>query len=362
MIRFDLALRRGNFPVHAAWDNVARVSGLFGPTGSGKTSILLALAGLLTPERGHIEVGGTVLFDSANHINLPPEKRRVGVVFQDGRLFPHLNVGDNLRFARPAPTTRGPGFDEVVALLDLEPLLERRVDQISGGQARLVAIGRALLAHPRLLLLDEPMTGLDPALRRRVLAYLLRLKESLDVRMMLVSHLYSDFLALVEEMAILGRGRLDSVGAPEALMETALGTAEAGRVETTLAGRVVERDGDRAVVECDGARFELYLEGSARGGPAYLTVDAEDVLLAVGEPPRTSARNSIPGRVAQVHRVGSKFLVGVDAGCLVWAEVTPQSAANLELSPGREVHLLIKASALRGVVPGTTPYPLREAP
>ncbi len=353
MIRLDVDLKRGDFHVTAAWDSDARVSGLFGPTGSGKTTILLALAGLLTPERGRIEVGGTVLFDSADNVNLAPEHRRVGVVFQDGRLFPHLDVGENLRFPKPSPVTSGPGFDEVVALLDLEPLLTRRIDQISGGQARLVAIGRALLSHPRLLLLDEPMTGLDARLRRRVLAYLLRLKESLDVRMMLVSHHFSDFLALVEEMAVLGRGALETVGAPDALMETALGREDSGRVETTLAGTVVERDGDRAVVECKGTRFELYLENGAVGGPAYLTVDAEDVLLAVGDVPRTSARNTIRGRVARVNRAGSKVLVGIDAGCLIWAEVTPQSTANLGLEPGREVFALVKASALRGVAPGS---------
>ncbi len=352
MIHVDVEVRRGDFTVQGELRTDAPVSGFYGPTGCGKTTLLLAVAGLLTPVRGRIAVAGAALFDSRQGISLPPEQRRVGMVFQDGRLFPHLSVAGNLRFAVAPTGVNGPSFDDVVGLLDLAPILERRVEEISGGQARLVAIGRALLAHPRVLLLDEPLTGIDPSLRRRVLAYLLLLKRSLDIRMLLVSHVFSDFLALADEMAILRAGHIEAIGTPEEMLATALGEESEESVETTLSGRVISGEPRLAVVECSGARFEMPLAEAREGAAAYVTVGAQDMILAVGAPPETSARNSLPGRVQVLRRGGSKVFVGVDLGPLVWAEVTERSVEELRLEPGREVHVLIKASALRGVVLG----------
>jgi molybdate transport system ATP-binding protein len=352
MIHLDVEVRRGDFIVRGELRTDAKVSGLFGPTGCGKTTLLLAMAGLLSPVRGRIEVAGTTLFDSPRGISLPPERRRIGMVFQDGRLFPHLTVAGNLRFA-PAPAgVPGPSFSDIVELLDLAPILDRSVDEISGGQARLVAIGRALLTHPRVLLLDEPLTGIDSALRRRVLAYLLLLKRSLDIRVLLVSHVFSDFLALADEMAILRAGHIEAVGTPEEMMTTALAEKSEEPIETTLAGRVISGDSRLAVVDCSGARFELPLPEARDGAGAYVTVGAQEMILAVGAPPATSARNSLPGRVRAMRRSGSIVFVGVDVGPIVWAEVTERSVEELRLEPGREVHVLIKASALRGVVLG----------
>jgi molybdate transport system ATP-binding protein len=348
-IRSDLEIRRGDFTVAAKLETDAKVSGLFGPTGSGKTTILLAMAGLLEPARGRIEVGGTVLYDSNQNIALPPEKRRVGVVFQDGRLFPHLSVRDNLRFSRSGSSSAGPRFDEVVHLLDLEPLLDRRPDALSGGQAGLVAIGRALLYRPRVLLLDEPLTGLDPALRRRVLAYLLRLKNSVDVSVLFVSHVFSDFLALVDEAALMHDGRILAQGSPKELMTQALGETEAGPVETTLSGEIAAVHDSQVEALCSGARFYLSVPGASPGDAVYVTVGAQDVLLGSGAPPRTSARNVLVGRVHEIQRSGSQILVRVDVGPHIWAEITEESRIALEIEAGREVYLLAKASALRGV-------------
>jgi len=349
MIRFDVEVERGAFRAKGVFATDAPVGAFYGPTGSGKTTLLLALAGLCTPRRGRIELDGTVLFDAERRISVPPERRELGVVFQESRLFPHLDVRGNLRFPRPRPGASSPRFEDVVELFDLGRLLERRVADLSGGQARLVAIARALLGRPRLLLLDEPLTGLDPSLRRRVLAYLLRLKGSLAMRLLLVSHRYSDILALADEVALLDRGAVRATGPPAELLGRALAGSDTEDLETTLSATVTETQGPLAVVAVQGMRFLVHLPGARSGDDALLTVRAEDALLAVGTPPRTSARNVLPGTVARLEESEGRVLVGVDVGALLWAEVTPAAAGDLELRTGREVHVLLKTSALRAV-------------
>ena len=349
MIRFDLEIRRGAFHLHAALDTGVRVAGLFGPSGCGKTTVLMALAGLLHPERGSITVAGTSLCDTERGIFLPPEHRRIGFVFQEGRLFPHRNVRENLLASRPPRDADGPGFDEVVDLLDIAPLLGQAVDHISGGEARRVAIGRALLSRPRILLLDEPLTGLDRELRRRILAYLIRLKNTIDLRMFYVSHVYSDFLALVDHMGVLRGGRMVAAGEPESMMEAALGGRDAGPMETTWVGTVRSVSGAHAVVESEGAELSLPLPGAVPGRAAYLSIGAREVLLGVGDPPRTSARNALTGPVVEIRRFADLVLVRVQCGPGLWAEVTEDAVDDLGLAPGRPVYALIKATAIRGV-------------
>jgi len=348
MILLDLEIHRGTFRTRVEFQTDSRVSGFFGPTGSGKTTLLMALAGLVRPQQGRIEIGDTVVYDSERGVHLPPEKRRVGVVFQDGRLFPHLSIRDNLVFSGESKGTNL--FDEIVHLLDLEPLLARDVGELSGGQIRLVAIGRALLSKPQLLLLDEPLSGLDPQLRRRVLAYLIRLKQSIDVDMLYVSHVFSDFMALVDKTVLLHAGEVTARGTPEEIMTRALGEAEAGGVETLLSGTIATVSGEEVDARCDEASIHLSVPGAEVGQSVYVTVRAEDVLLGTGAPPTTSARNVLTGRVAEFRSLENKVLVAVDAGPRIWAEITEESRERLTLQPGAEVYVLVKSSALRGVV------------
>lgn len=203
MIDIDIALRRGDFQLDAKLQSDTAALALFGPSGSGKTSILMALAGLLRPRRGRIALRGKTLFDSANGIDLPPRKRKLGVVFQDLRLFPHLSVRANLLYAGAAA-----GFDATVAMLGLEALLARKPGSLSGGEGRRVAIGRALLAQPVALLLDEPLAGLHREARDEVLHYLRRLKVELHMPLLLVSHQDDEVLALADAVALIAEGRI----------------------------------------------------------------------------------------------------------------------------------------------------------
>lgn len=207
MIALDLNLQRGEFQLELTLASPAHALALFGHSGCGKTSTLLAIAGLLRPRRGRISIGGTLLFDSAGHIDLPPARRGLGVVFQEPRLFPHLNVRDNLRYGAPRDATPA-AFDDVVQLLELATLLKRRPGQLSGGQARRVAIGRALLRQPHALLLDEPLANLHREARAEVLAYLLALKRQFGLTTILVSHQPDEVTALADQVARIEDGRL----------------------------------------------------------------------------------------------------------------------------------------------------------
>jgi molybdate transport system ATP-binding protein len=207
MIELDLALQRGEFSLSLALESRARALALFGPSGCGKTSTLLAIAGLLRPQRGRIAFDGHVLFDSAAGADLPPARRGLGVVFQDARLFPHRSVRDNLRYGMPrgAPSRV---FDDVVQLLELSTLLKRRPGQLSGGQIRRVAIGRALLRQPRALLLDEPLANLHREARVEVLEHLRGLKRGFALTTILVSHQPDEVVALADDVARIEDGRL----------------------------------------------------------------------------------------------------------------------------------------------------------
>lgn len=199
MLSLDIQLRRGRFERHVRIEDAARVVAITGPSGAGKTTVLNAIAGLVKPRAGRIAVDGRALFDSARGIDLPPHRRRVGYVFQDARLFPHLDVRGNLLYGRHAGST-GRRFElgPVVALLGIEPLLRRRTGNLSGGEAQRVAIGRALLSQPAILLFDEPLSALDQARREELIPWLQRVRDEVRLPMLYVSHDADDVRRLAE--------------------------------------------------------------------------------------------------------------------------------------------------------------------
>jgi len=189
MLSLDIELRRGDYRRQVRIEDAARVVALVGPSGAGKTSVLNAIAGLLRPWAGRIAIDGRVLFDSQAGIDLPAHRRRIGYVFQDARLFPHLDVRANLRYGRHGGGEEARfSFDDIVALLGIEGLLARRPRHLSGGEAQRVAIGRALLAQPAILLLDEPLSALDRARREELIPYLQRVRDEIRLPMLYVSH------------------------------------------------------------------------------------------------------------------------------------------------------------------------------
>jgi molybdate transport system ATP-binding protein len=229
MIEVNVRKRQGNFTVEATISRrEAGVTALFGPSGAGKTSVVNMIAGLSRPDEGRVRVNGSVLFDSRQRINLPPERRRIGYVFQDGRLLPHLSVRANLTYGmcRTPREKRYLTMDQVVALLGIERLLNRRPYHLSGGEKQRVAIGRALLTSPALLLMDEPLASLDEGRKAEVLPFIQRLSQTLSIPIFYVSHASDEILALADHVVVLDQGQVVAEGEPSRLMAGGLDPPE----------------------------------------------------------------------------------------------------------------------------------------
>ena len=325
------------------------ITAIFGPSGAGKTSILRAVAGLLTPEDGRIEIAGALWFDPATGVNLPAHRRKLGYVFQEPRLFPHLTVAQNLRFGAP----RGQDISGMVALLGLGPLLDRRPAGLSGGEAQRVALGRALLATPGILLMDEPLSALDMALKREILPYIERLRRETGVPILYVSHDIDEVARLADQVVLIEAGHTtDAQPVAQALAGakpgSALGRTIAGGL---LTGTVVAHHPTEGLTEISlGGPERLWLPGlhAPMGGPVQLRVEARDVALSLTRPEGLSALNILPVTITRIDAgPGAGALIRLDhRGQTFAARLTARSVRLLELAPGQSVHAVIKTMSL----------------
>jgi len=219
MLRVDVEKQLGEFSLHATFASEGRVTGLFGASGAGKSSLINMIAGLLRPDRGTIVIDGETVDDTASGIHVPTYRRRIGYVFQDARLFPHLNVAQNLDYGRRMNRLEHDAAQHkrVVELLDIGALLDRRPGKLSGGERQRVALGRALLSKPRLLLLDEPLGALDEARKLEILPYLVRLRDEANIPMVYVSHDVAELRQLATQIVMLRQGRVTSFGGVKVL-------------------------------------------------------------------------------------------------------------------------------------------------
>ncbi len=357
MLEVALARRLGAFSVDAEFAAGPGVTALFGRSGSGKTSIVNMLAGLLRPDSGRIAVDGEPLFDSAAGIDVAPERRRIGYVFQDARLLPHLGVRANLEYGRRrAPSGAGAvAFDEVVGVLGIEDLLHRRPHQLSGGEKSRVAIGRALLANPRLLLMDEPLASLDAPRRHEILSFIEALRARFPIPIVYVSHAMEEVIRLADTLVLVSDGRIAATGAVEDLLSRLdlrplTGRYEAGAV---IAARVA--GGDPAF----GLTYLAFPGGVLRvshldlpeGTVVRVRVRARDVSLSLARPADISVLNMFEGTVAEIganpdDAEGPQLDVRLDIGVPLWARITRRSAHDLGIAPGRRVYALVKSVAI----------------
>jgi molybdate transport system ATP-binding protein len=345
--------RIGAFGLDAAFSCPGRgVTGLFGASGAGKTTILRCLAGLTRPERSFLRVNGEIWQDEG--LFLPPHRRPVGVVFQDARLFAHLPVRGNLDYGAKRTDRAGIGFDDAVSLLGLEKLLARAPATLSGGERQRVAIGRALLSQPRLLLMDEPLSALDKDSRQEIFPYLESLARSLSIPVLYVSHELSEIERLADHLLLLGKGgrveASDTLGA--LLTDLTLPLARQPDSASVLTVTVAHYDPGYDMSECRLAASRVFVPGSlgAEGTERRLRVKASDVSLATAEPRETSVLNIFRARILSADKVSpSQMLVLVElvpGGPRLLSSMTRKSWDALGLAPGREVFAQVKGMAL----------------
>jgi molybdate transport system ATP-binding protein len=353
----EISARRtlAGFSLDVDFHSGGGITALFGRSGAGKTSVINMIAGLLRPDAGRIAIDGAPLFDSHEGINVPTEQRRLGYVFQDPRLFPHMNVERNLKFGtRYAPPNPAITFDQVVALLGLSALLSRRPASLSGGERQRVAIGRALLANPRLLLMDEPLANLDPERRDEVLSFVEQLHDAVQVPIIYVSHNMEEIIRLADTSVLIADGRVAASGPVEEVMSRLdlgpiTGRHNAG---TVMKAEVDSHDVDYRLtcLRVPGGKLWVSQLEMSPGTALRVRVRARDVSLSLDPPQRISIRNIFEGTIAEIQNVDDdpevNIRLALEDGGRLWARITQRALADLELKPGLKVYALAKSVAL----------------
>ena len=368
MIEVDIQKRLGAFELDARFSASATgIIALFGRSGSGKTTLVNSLAGLVRPDRGRIVIGGEVLFSATDRIDRRPEQRRLGYVFQEGRLFPHYSVRGNLSYGmrRDAPRDSALSFDAVVELLRLAPLLNRNTRDLSGGEKQRVAIGRALLADPRLILMDEPLASLDLAHRSEILPFIEQLRDRMRIPIVYVSHAMEEVVRLADTLVLMSEGRVAAVGPVEDLtsrldLRPLTGRFEAGAViRATVAGNDLVYG--LSELSFPGGRLRVPHLGLSLGTPVRARIRARDVALALSPPQGLSILNVFAGRVIEMAAdQGPMVDVRLDIGkpdrpVALWARITRRSSHELKLAIGQPIYALVKSVALDRM--SFSPYP-----
>lgn len=347
LLEVDVTKKYAGFQCQAAFSLTSDKCGVFGPSGSGKTTLMYMLAGLLQPDSGHIRLNGLTLYDKNNGINLAPEDRRVGVVFQHAHLFPHMSVKKNLFYGmkRIPRHKRKIDPDQLFAALKLGPLLHRNVASLSGGERQRVALGRAILACPHLILLDEPLSGLDGTLKYQIIPHLQRVFTEFSIPMLFISHSLQELRMMTEDVLVMDQGKISQQLSTEALARTNMGSG--GRGYTNLLRLESPKDLGRLLSYRWGNSTLMLLKTRQPTGGQF-SLNSRDILLFRKHPEATSARNMLPCIVRKTYQ--TDWLVGVELDCqgnTLIAEIVPQSLEELDIRPGSEIVAAFKASAFQ---------------
>jgi molybdate transport system ATP-binding protein len=346
-LEIDVERKIGTFSLQTAFTLSGEKWGIFGPSGSGKSTLMHILAGLLKPDRGRIVLDGVCLFDSAAKVNVPPRLRRVGVVFQHAHLFPHLTVRANLLYGwqRTPAKERRVAPEAIIEALNLGPLLGRGVNRLSGGERQRVALGRTVLSCPRLILMDEPLSGLDQELKFQIIPYLGKVLDQFGIPLLFISHSLEEMRLMTEEVLVLAQGRLTQRLAAEELARGHLVSGHRGYANLLhLSSPRPQGDlwrygwGDTALILAEPGAV----------GDNLFELGAKDVTLCKRHPEATSARNLLACRVTDVFGAGNRMGVAleIDGNSLV-SQVVPEAVAELDIRQGAEMVAVIKASAFR---------------
>lgn len=361
----NLDTRLGDFHLKTSLETNAKTVGLFGPSGSGKTSFLRAVAGLSRRFNGYIVSNGRVWLDSDQSVYVPVENREIGYVPQESLLFPHWNVLRNIEAGQSRHSSAGPNFSDLiqqcVALLELNPLLNRMPAALSGGEKQRVAIARALCSNPRLLLLDEPLAALDARLRHQILPLLQQVIETFQIPALIVSHNPSELQALCSEIFAIREGRIVASGSPNQIFsrpEVYPFARQSGRFENTLKCRVQSHREHSTRLQLIGDPKQQTVETTLTaprlqnpvGSTILVGIDAQDILVAL-EPPRgLSARNALEASIVQTQSIEGGCIVSAQPACStenrLLVELTHEATEELAIKTGQTVWLVFKSTAL----------------
>ncbi len=348
----DIRLQRGSFPLEFGLLVNEPVSGIFGTSGSGKTSLLHCIAGLVRPDSGRMTLNGQVLFDSASGHFTPPHRRHIGLVFQDAQLFPHLSVRNNLLYGynRLNPAQRRFELGPVVDLLEIGPLLERRPGQLSGGEKQRVALGRALLFSPQLLLLDEPLAALDGRLKRQILPFLRRIRDLAQIPMLYVSHALDEILYLTRTVTLVEQGRILGHGDCLDVLGQTNGSelAEGVELRNLWDVEILENHPDRgySVAGLGKERLVLPPAPADEGQTVTVSVRAAQIALSRHRLEGVTIQNQLAGQINRIIPRRHGALLEIDAGVSVVAEVNGKTVEDLRLRENDSVYSLIKAQSI----------------
>lgn len=328
------------------------VTALFGASGAGKTSVINMIAGLVTADKGRIAYNGKVFFDSEKKINLSARKRSVGYVFQEARLFPNMSVVKNLLYGSGRKSEK-PFIckpEELCELLGITSLLERMPANLSGGEKQRVAIGRALLSNPEILLMDEPLAALDGERRSELLEYIGMIAEKFDIPIIYVSHSVDEILRLSDNMAVLSNGKLVEFGKTVDVLN---GYGNGGDSWTVYEGEVTAYDPlqNHAEITFGGGRVDIFSNKIRYGSKVRFRINAVDVVLCATPPPLTSARNNFYGKITDIKRAGDHLCdVVIDIGVPLIARVSEKSVNELDIKIGGYIFALVKNALIAGTL------------
>jgi molybdate transport system ATP-binding protein len=346
-IRMVVEKSFGKFALAADFTISGKQIGIFGESGSGKSTLVGLLAGIHHPDRGEVFLDGECLFSSIKRINVPAEQRRIAMVFQHPNLFPHLSVRSNLLygFKRCAENNRSIGLESLVGVLKLENLLQRGVNNLSGGEKQRVSLGRAILANPRLLLMDEPLSALDDTLKLQIIPYLKIVSEQFRIPYLFISHSLVEMRLMTDQVLVVANGSIVDQTTPDQLARARMGESRVGYINLLKLAAPRRVDGLFAYRWGEG---ELLISAGNDEAEAVFEISSKDMILFKRHPEAISARNLFRCTVVDIFMVGNQ--VGVEVSCgsqKLVAEVTKQAVRELEISEGGELYLAIKASAFR---------------
>ncbi|VAW22068.1 Molybdenum ABC transporter ATP-binding protein ModC [hydrothermal vent metagenome] len=358
-LKVDIKVRRDSFALELNECLTAQVTGVFGPSGSGKSTLLNAIAGLQKPQRGFISLNGRVITDTAANRICPPHKRKIGYVFQESRLFPHLNVRKNLLFGVKLKSGGGRkiNFDDVVNVLDIAQLLDKNINECSGGEQQRIAIGRALLTEPGLLLLDEPFSAVDYQLRKQILLYIKQISQNWQIPMLVVSHDLSDLLILTQSLLVLKEGKVEGNGLFHDLVvkESCFDLIHRSGLLNVFrmnVSRLMENSNLVTLKSythnfCIQALFQSLPVGKGVDDEVQVLVKPDDIAVSLEPVTGISIRNQIKGVIKDMFEKDGYSLCMVDSGEKILVEITEASRQKMNLLPGQTVYCFFKSVSVK---------------